>query len=175
MLESVGCNGNKIMTSSGWFDFSDPQISDIKLSSLILGISNTCRFSGQCKFYSVAEHSVHCSYITDTSPLECLIHDMHEGLIGDVAKPLKNMLPEYYKLELQIETLVRKKLGFDYPMTEHCKYIDLCALRIEKEQLFPEVDDFPDMSAYESKSFTIQYWTPEQAQEAFRNRYLELV
>jgi len=75
----------------------DPIIEDIAHA-----LANICRWTGHTsRFYSVAEHCIRAAAI---APPECklhvLMHDAAEAYLGDVATPLKNLLPEYQTIEL---------------------------------------------------------------------------
>ncbi|MCW1410872.1 MULTISPECIES: hypothetical protein [Rhizobium] len=54
-------SGPSFMLASGnWFDLLDPWGSAFTIFDIAQGLSNICRYAGQCKkFYSVAEHSIH--------------------------------------------------------------------------------------------------------------------
>ena len=59
------CNGNKLQTYTGKiFDFNDIRPEVIDIIDIAHALSNVCRWGGHCsKFYSVAEHSILCSYL----------------------------------------------------------------------------------------------------------------
>lgn len=74
----------------------DPNIEDIAHA-----LANICRWTGHTsRFYSVAEHCIRAAAI---APPECklhvLMHDATEAYLGDVATPLKQLLPEYSRIE----------------------------------------------------------------------------
>jgi uncharacterized protein len=53
------------LMSGTYFDFLDPAGSDFKIEDIAHGLSNICRYAGQCcRFYSVAEH---CLHVSDTA------------------------------------------------------------------------------------------------------------
>lgn len=75
----------------------DPNIEDIAHA-----LANICRWTGHTsRFYSVAEHCIRAAAI---APPECklhvLMHDATEAYLGDVATPLKQLLPDYQAIEL---------------------------------------------------------------------------
>lgn len=141
-IETIGCIGNTIITSTGnYVDFVDPKPETIDIRDIAKGLSNCCRFAGQCDFYSVAEHSVLAANIALTRTgnelfaLSCLLHDASEAYTGDVSKPLKIMLPEFKKIEDRLQRVIEQK--FSLPrFSEEGKKIDLELLKFEKEFLF---------------------------------------
>src|SRR5258708_39476115 len=87
--------GPTIMLHSGaWFDFCAPASSCFNIEDIAHGLANICRYAGQCKrFYSVAEHSILVSQTAKGFEYEALLHDAAEAFVGDISRPLKQMLP----------------------------------------------------------------------------------
>jgi len=76
----------------------------ICIEDIASALSKICRFGGHSSaFYSVAQHSVIVMALG--SPYLCreaLLHDAAEAYLGDVIKPLKNILgPVYEDLEYE--------------------------------------------------------------------------
>jgi hypothetical protein len=90
-------------------------VNDIYIEDIAHGLSNVCRYSGQCrKNYSVAQHSVLMAQRAPTGPLiklQALLHDAPEAYIGDMITPLKAMLPEYIKVQNYLEGVIFSKFG----------------------------------------------------------------
>ncbi|WLY87213.1 hydrolase [Vibrio phage vB_VibM_83AMN] len=87
-------------------DFSDIKVKDIDIIDIAHGLAKECRFNGQIDcFYSVAQHSIlACShaFINQEDPELCLailLHDASEAYIKDLPSPVKDLLPQYRKLE----------------------------------------------------------------------------
>lgn len=75
-------------------DFSNPLPNAIHLDDILCGLSNICRFSGQCRvFYSVLDHSINVCRSFDGYSRElrsmALLHDATEAYMGDIPHPLK--------------------------------------------------------------------------------------
>lgn len=176
MIDTTGCVNNTILTNSGsYFDFADPQESQVCIEDIAIGLSNTCRFAGQVKFYSVAEHCVHCanealeeSSMGKLPALHALLHDATEAYMGDLPKPLKNMLPDFRAVEQRVESVIRSKFGLTDVYNEFVKDIDLRMLKTEKQQLF-ENDSVPWSGFHELEAFDvkIRHWKPKDAAVVF--------
>ena len=100
--------GPTMMLHSGaTLDFLDPATSQFTLGDIAHGLSNICRYAGQCdEFYSVAEHSVLVSEVTEQFKLEALMHDAAEAFLGDVTRPLKQLLPDFKIIERNIQQVI---------------------------------------------------------------------
>lgn len=118
--QRVGVVGATIITRRGhYFDFLDPKPDTIEIEDIAWGLANTCRFGGQSlEFYSVAQHSVMASFFIAPEGQraadlrrEALMHDAAEAYIGDIPKPLKQLLPDYKVVEERVETAIARKFA----------------------------------------------------------------
>jgi 5'-nucleotidase len=107
----------------------EPNLDDISIVDIAHGLSNVCRYGGQCKeFYSVAQHSL---LVSREVPLEDaregLLHDATEAYIGDVINPLKTTVPfEFYRqVEERLEEAIAEKFELKYPWPASVKEYDL--------------------------------------------------
>lgn len=138
----MNMNGNPptptILLSSGrYFDFTNPRA--LTIEEVAHALSNLCRFTGHCSdFYSVAQHSVLVSLIVPQPfKLWGLLHDAVEAVVGDVASPLKRLLPEYKVMEHRCEAAILAGFGITGAMPREVKHADLVALRTEQRDLMP--------------------------------------
>ena len=103
-------------------------------------LSKLCRFTGHTReFYSVAEHSVKASYIVpEEFALEALMHDAHEMLVNDLAKPIKVFLRgAYEELVRKAEVELRRSFGLPDEEAAEVKLADIYMVVIEGYYLMP--------------------------------------
>lgn len=167
-----------ILVRSGcYFDFVAPENNEVLISDIAHALSHICRFAGHTRsFYSVAQHSVLASRIVpEEDAMAALLHDAAEAYLGDVARPLKQLLPDYKAIEARIEADVFAKLGLPVPLPKSVKYADLVLLATEQRDLMPAHDDeWCLISGITPLIDRIEPWTPEYAKEAFIRRHQEL-
>ncbi len=165
-----------LLFSGSYFDMLDPENSDFSITDIAKGLSNVCRFAGQClNFYSVAEHSVHVSRIVPPEfAFEGLLHDAAEAFIGDVSKPLKDLLPDYRAIEKRVETAVLARFGLSYPLDPSVKEADIIMLATEQQQLMRNRDDWNYTRGRTPLEVKIQGLQPFDAFNLFMARYHEL-
>jgi hypothetical protein len=169
--------GPRIMLQSGaWFDFLDPESSDFCIDDIAAGLSNTCRYAGQCTaFYSVAEHSLLVSEVARDHAYAALMHDAAEAFIGDITRPLKQLLPDFKRIEVSVEQAIFKRFGVPRPMPKEVKAADLRVLAAEQAQIMPrETSLWAFSDGIEPAPITIRCLTPAEARAAFLVRYREL-
>lgn len=115
---------------------------DLCIEDIAHALSLVCRWAGHSRIhYSVALHSLVVAELVRRNSLDQgwtlwgLLHDAAEAYIGDMAKPVKNQMPEFRKVEANLMAEIRFR--FNLPL-EPCivKEMDWTALLMEAEQLF---------------------------------------
>jgi hypothetical protein len=169
--------GPTIMLQSGApFDFLDPWSSDFTIEDIAHGLSNLCRYAGQCRsFYSVAEHSLHVSRVAKGFELQALLHDAAEAFMGDITRPLKQLLPEFKRIEQEVERAILARYGLPELMPREVKWADLRVLAAEQAQIMPPgTDAWARTDGIEPAAIKIEHMRPEQAKAAFLWRFQDL-
>lgn len=143
--------GDYITTSTGnKFYINQPSALDFSVSDIAHALSNLCRFTGHSpRFYSVGEHSLHCLDIAihlGASPLKCiyaLMHDASEAVMNDLARPVKQNVPDYKALEDKISNIMWDVCGVPAPTKEDYEFvkkIDNTMIFLELEQIMGRKD-----------------------------------
>lgn len=117
-------------------DLNNPTAEMIDPIDIAHALSQICRFGGHTlDFYSVAEH---CILVAALAPkelkLEALMHDAAEAYIGDVIKPLKNILGETYaRIERSFMTAITERFNLSTDKLDDIKPYDMQALELEND------------------------------------------
>jgi hypothetical protein len=160
------------LRSGAEFDLLDPWGSDFTLHDVAHGLAHICRYSGQCRgFYSVAEHSILVSEVATGCELQALMHDTAEAFLGDVTRPLKQLLPEYKKIEANVEAAIFARFGIERSASSEVEAADLRVLAAEQQQIMP-----PGTNAWAARSgvcpapVEVRFLPPAAACERFLGR-----
>jgi hypothetical protein len=164
------------LNAGGSFDFLKPEGSSFSIDEIAHSLAHLCRFTGHCgRFYSVAEHSVLASQIVSPEfALEALLHDAAEAFIGDVAAPLKRLLPDYAEMEARVEEVVRNRLNVPIETSLPVKLADLQMLKAEQRQAMCHSQTWEALLTVTPAPVTLRFWKPAQAKSAFLTRYQQL-
>ncbi|WP_222042087.1 hypothetical protein [Rhizobium laguerreae] len=175
-----------ILGSGNYFDYVDPDGSEITIEDVAYGIGYEGRFAGQCysrilgrrAFYSSGQHSVLMSYAVDRGlEMEALMHEAGEAVCGDVTGPLKSLSPDYKAIEKNCERSILSKFGIEMKHKLEIKTADVRMFVTERRDLTAwngedwSVDGGGGVAPYE---FRIIPWTPDDSAQAFLDRYAEL-
>lgn len=163
MNNPLNC-GTNILTNSGlYFDYIRPTSNMININDIAHALSFICRYNGHCLWhYSVAQHSylvAELVYRVTKDPiigLWGLLHDSPESYIGDMAKPLKELLPDYKRKEAEIEKVVFESFGLYGDMPPIIKEADLYMLIQEEAVIMPRHQDI---------------WIPQSVKENLRQKF----
>jgi len=142
----------------------NPKKGQFKIIDIAHALSNLCRFAGHCNsFYSVAQHSVECSYLVpEKHALSALLHDATEAYMVDIPTPIKNRLPKYMEKEDSLMEFIYNEFNLEFPLSQEVKDADKKMLEVEFEK-------------YKGPHGHEKTMTPVEAERFFLNRFYELV
>lgn len=112
----------------------NPTAEEINLYDIAKGLSNICRFGGQCqRFHSVAKHTLLVWYLAPKHLKQvALLHDASEAYLGDVIKPLKVLIADQYNpFEDLFTEIIFKKYHVNKLLLPDLKPYDMAALSHE--------------------------------------------
>jgi len=138
----------------------------IDIRDIAHGLSNICRFTGQCRhFYSVAQHCVLASeWCHPDDARWCLMHDASEAYLLDIPKPVKAYLPVMRYAEQALLKMMAAEFNLPWPIpfavheadsrilaTERRDVMGLTPVRIlpqERREPFPDtIEPVPPLTA----------------------------
>lgn len=159
-----------------YFDFLDPAGSTFTIQDIAHALSQICRFGAQCRrFYSVAQHSVHVSQLVPPEhAYAALMHDAPEAFMGDMVKPLKDLLPEYRTIEDAVEAAVFARFAVPSPLSACVKEADIVMLATEQVHIMANRDDWNYTRGREPANIDLPDWPPTKAKRAFLDRFAAL-
>jgi hypothetical protein len=176
----------QILTASGrYFDFLNPSPDSIDITDIATALSRMPRFTGHTKeFYSVAQHSVAVSRLVPPEhALAGLLHDASEAYMGDLASPLKQLVPDYKAIEKRVERAICQRFGLAFPLDPCIKKADLTMLVTERRDLMPrplpenggtDAVAWSDFRGIATLAGHVRPMTSEQAYRWFLRRFHEL-
>lgn len=165
----------------------DPRPEEVFIEDIAAGLSRECRFAGQLRedvdHYSVAEHSVHGSYLVPPAyAFEFLMHDAVEGLIKDLLRPIKVDMPEYRRIEDLNAAVFAVRFGLPLEQSRCVKHADIAMLFAERKAVMaplriPELESSWGMGLVTPLWFDpnkIEGWSARRARFRFLERFYEL-
>lgn len=171
-------SGPTIRTASGdYFSFEDFDGSSIRMGDIAHALSNVCRFGGHCReFYSVAQHSILVSMIVPQEhALQALLHDGTEAYLGDMVKPLKEMMPQFKAIEDELERAIFRRFGLPEEMHPSIKTADIVLLATEQRDIMNNNDLWTWTGKVEPLDEVIVPMAAGVAKAYFMNRYKQIL
>lgn len=170
-------NPNVMLISSGFFfDVQNPDKILITPEVIAESLSKLCRYGGHCPgFYSVAQHSVMCSYEEGTpeEQMEFLMHDSSEAFVVDIPRPIKNLIPEYRRIEDNLLKAIFEKFELNFPLSEKVKTVDDKILVREFNYFYNSKKRFMFFNhLFHKEGFEL--WSSKKSKKKFLARYYEL-
>ena len=176
--------GPYLQTVSGrWVNPFDPDPSQLDAGDIARALANQCRFGGHSRvFYSVAQHSVIVSELVEQrggdveDVFAALMHDATEAYLGDMPHPLKHRSPlgaAFKDAEDHLERALHERFGIKPDVLE-IKRADRALLATERRAFSSEDWHWPELEGVEPLDLELTAWSPDEAAQAFAERYAEL-
>jgi hypothetical protein len=103
------------------------------------------------------------------------MHDAAEAFVGDITRPLKQMLPQYKIIERTVEEAISTRFNVPMPMPRPVKQADLAVLAAEQAQLMPPgTDRWAAAAGIQPAPIHVRCLTPREAKAAFLDRFYRL-
>jgi hypothetical protein len=167
-----------ILTFTGeLFDYTTGK-NVVQIDDIAHALANICRYGGHCReFYSVAQHCVLASYIVPKQDaLWALMHDAAEAYVGDIPRPLKELLPDFRVIEKRVEREIWELFGLQGEMPPSVKHADLVMLATERRDIMaPHPAAWELIDGVAPLKETIEPWPPYKAKHAFVVRFGDIV
>lgn len=153
------------------FFLEQPRIDDVAIEDIAHGLAYQCRFNGQTKaFCSVAQHSLMVmSLVPENIQYSALLYDAAEAYLGDMVKPLKNLFPEFSRIEARVMEIIGERFCVDLThLDPRIKLADRIALATEKRDLMPHsVESWAYLDGIHPLAEVIKPMSPADAKSAF--------
>lgn len=168
-----------LLTHSGQhFDLVDPQPDMINIVDITKGLARESRFAGQTRYYyTVAQHCVLASQIVAPGfEFEALLHDASEAYLKDIPRPLKQLLPDYRRIEARVEAAIRARFGLPAEQSPEVVEADRIMLATERRDLMPaDKTDWPVLAGVSPIEKRIIAINSNRAESLFMERLLEVM
>jgi hypothetical protein len=152
------------MRQGNTIHFLNPKPGEIKIHDIAWHLARTCRFNAAMNvWYSNAEHSILGSRLAPSvkEAREFLLHDAAEYVFGDIASPVKKLLPDYNKLINEFENKIYLFFLGYIPDGKAIKVIDSRICATEMKYLRNNEAECLESVPYDNLHFYC--WTPEKA------------
>lgn len=161
---------------------TDPQPEDVDPLDIAHALSMICRYGGHVsRFYSVAEHCVLMSHaVPAEDALAALLHDATEAYVGDMVRPLKQLLPAYQLAEARVWSAIAQRFDLGTalefgPLPAAVKDADNRILLDERAALLTAPPHPWAVDHLAPLGVRIEGWSPRVAEERYLNRLHELI
>jgi uncharacterized protein len=176
--------GPYLQTVSGrWVNPFDPDPDQLDAGDIARALANQCRFGGHSRvFYSVAQHSVIVSELVEQrggdaeDVFAALMHDASEAYLGDMPHPIKHrssLGAAFKAAEDHLEAALRERFRIKADVPE-IKRADRALLATERRAFSAEGWHWPELEGVEPLELELTALAPDEAAQAFAQRYAEL-
>ena len=158
-------------------DLLNPDPKEIDIKDIAHHLAKLDRYNGAGHYtFSVGHHSL---LVSDALPKEYklhgLLHDATEAYLGDVVSPLKQLLPEYRKIEQGVMNAICTKFEITFPRPCIIKKADMSVMAAEMNQVvkwpdLPQKQGLPEPP----KGMVIEPMNWQKVKKVFLERFKEL-
>jgi 5'-deoxynucleotidase YfbR-like HD superfamily hydrolase len=172
-----------------------PELLVVDINDIAHGLSHINRYGGHLDvdFYSVAQHSCLVEQLATEKfirienfgaptvklfRLQALLHDATEAYLGDIPKPIKEILPDYKRLESRLQKHIFDT--FRLPQNVHSVIKEaerkLMVAEVANLSYGWDLNEFFGENEYsvEYIEMGINYWPPGKAKSKFLDKYNEI-
>ncbi|MBU0563232.1 MAG: phosphohydrolase [Gammaproteobacteria bacterium] len=178
-----------ILTRSGRrFDLLAPKADQVCTLDIAHALSQLCRFNGHTsRHYSVAQHSLLVASIVPAEhQLAALLHDATEAYVGDMVRPLKLGMREFYEAQSLVSLYDEVERKVWLAICEHfhlepelpaCVHeADMIALATERRDLMPaHGETWPCLEGVTPVAWHLPEWTSTHALVQYHSKLLDLM
>lgn len=161
-----------------YFSLVSDDLEGLNPVNIAHALSMVNRFNGHTKFpYSVAEHSIHvAAQLPPELQLIGLVHDGSEAYIQDIPAPFKPFLPDYARIEKQVQDRVYRSFDLDPEWVDsvyaEVKRVDSMMCQVEATQLLHSKGEG---WAHNPDGLQIYGFSPQQAEGLFLLAYTRIM
>lgn len=170
-------NSTSLVTSNGRIiDLINPHSDSIDVIDIAHGLSQLSRYGGHAlHFYSVAQH---CCMVADLVPAEdrlaALLHAAPSAYLGEVIRPVQQLLPQYTTLERSVWFAICDHFGIDIALPDSVEAAKQIAMATERMDLLHErTPKWGCLEGVQPLDGPLYPWSPEEARVRYLNRLLE--
>lgn len=160
------------------FELLQPTAAMIHPADIAHSLAHLCRFNGHThEHYSVAQHCyIASTLVPKEDALAALLHDAPEAYIGDMTRPLKQVMPAFKALEASIWAAICARFDLATELPTSVQHIDMVMLGIERRDLMPaHPDEWECLGGIELPAAHIRPWSAIEARTHYFNRLMELM
>lgn len=177
MPPTLKCYPSIQLQSGGFFDFAEPQNTPISPEDIAVGLSKSARCTGHSLGFEPYTIAQHCCLASDAAAeafkFEALMHDAPEAVLGDVTTPLKQLMPDYKKLEERVTDAFAGWFDLPKSMSPEVKVIDIRMAATEKRDIMPP-GEWEMLRGIDPYDFEIEIWGHERAYHEWILRFYSL-
>jgi hypothetical protein len=152
-------------------------VEDVHIEDIAWMLAGQNRWKGATRTpISIAQHSVIVSRLCEPAfALQGLLHDATEAYLGDIAGPIKSLLPDFVRAEEALWKVIAARFGVPVEFHASVKHADLVSLHTESRDLMlpPPVEWRgylpPPLIA------RLDTWDRDTSARAFLSRFQQLV